>query len=139
MNVRPDWDEWALNLARVAATRAACTRRQTGAVILDRAHHVVGVGYNGVPSGDLHCTDGGCPRGRFTYAELPPYGSYADCTAVHAEVNAIRNSVADIREATCYVTSEPCASCYSALIKAGLVRAVWSEPGTIVSRKLIRA
>lgn len=61
---RPDWHEYGLNLARAAATRGDCTRRQVGAVILDAQHRVVSVGYNGSYPGGPSCLGGDCPRGR---------------------------------------------------------------------------
>lgn len=61
---RPDWHEYGLNLARAAATRGDCTRRQVGAVILDAQHRVVSVGYNGSYPGGPSCLEGQCPRGR---------------------------------------------------------------------------
>lgn len=61
---RPSWDEWAFGLARAAAVRADCTRRQVGAIIVGPGHRYVVPGYNGLPSGQLGCMDGACPRGR---------------------------------------------------------------------------
>lgn len=61
---RPDWHEYGLNLARAAAARGDCTRRQVGAVILDAQHRVVSVGYNGSYPGGPSCLEGQCPRGR---------------------------------------------------------------------------
>lgn len=61
---RPDWIEWALGIADAVATRGDCTRRQVGAVILDRNHWPVAVGYNGSYPGGPSCLKGDCPRGR---------------------------------------------------------------------------
>lgn len=66
---RPTWDEYGMLLASAASTRAACSRRQVGAAILDQDHTVVSMGYNGVEAGRLNCSDGGCPRGR--HYEVP--------------------------------------------------------------------
>lgn len=61
---RPGWHEYGLNLARAAASRGDCTRRQVGAVILDGQRRVVSVGYNGSYPGGPSCLAGDCPRGR---------------------------------------------------------------------------
>ncbi len=62
--MRPNWDEWALGIAKAVSTRGDCTRRQVGAVILDAWHGPVSFGYNGTRPGEPGCLDGACPRGR---------------------------------------------------------------------------
>lgn len=69
---RPSWDEWALGIAEAVATRADCTRRKVGAVILDKDHRIVSTGYNGSPPGGPSCLAGACPRGRHYELEDPP-------------------------------------------------------------------
>ena len=58
---RPSWDEYFLQLARQAATRSTCLRRQVGAVLV-RDRRVLATGYNGAPRGVAHCLDMGCLR-----------------------------------------------------------------------------
>ena len=45
---RPTWDEYFLQLARQAATRSTCLRRQVGAVLV-RDKRILATGYNGAP------------------------------------------------------------------------------------------
>lgn len=89
---RPSRLDYALDVADVVATRAACTRRQVGAVTLDPAGLIIGTGYNGAAAGAVHCTDGGCPRGAMTYEQVPGMlgntGHPVACIALHAEDNA---------------------------------------------------
>ena len=128
MTKRPDWDEYFLNIATAVSLRADCTRRMVGAVIVGEDHRIIEVGYNGSPSGELGClTDGACPRGRFTTAERPPYGSYDDCIAVHAEANAIVLAGRRARGATIYVTDNPCPGCLK-LIKAVGITCIITPP-----------
>lgn len=71
---RPDWDTWGLALAETVALRGDCTRRQVGAVIMDKDHRVIAVGYNGYESGGQSCLAGQCMRGRhYKYTETCPY------------------------------------------------------------------
>ncbi len=58
---RPSWDTYFLQLARQAATRSTCLRRQVGAVLV-RDRRILATGYNGAPRGVAHCLDIGCLR-----------------------------------------------------------------------------
>ena len=60
-NARPGWDRYYLNIAREAATRSNCIRRQVGAVIV-KQKSIISTGYNGTPIGVRNCFDGGCSR-----------------------------------------------------------------------------
>lgn len=129
--LRPTWDEWALALAGAVATRADCTRRQVGAVILDSEHRVVSTGYNGYPSGRPGCaTAGACPRGRKSVAEVAPDAPYVggdagQCDALHAEENAVLWARRDLRGCTLYCTHQPCPNCARFLAGTGIARVVW--------------
>lgn len=123
--MRPSWDEYFLAIADVVKTRAACTRRQVGAIVV-KDNRIVGTGYNGAKAGEAHCAEA-CPRGRLTYEQLPSYGNYSNCIAVHAEANAILQAVPWTYGATLYSTDEPCAQCESLIVSAGIARTVTPE------------
>lgn len=139
--LRPDWDEYFLDIAKAVATRADCTRRHAGAVIVGDDHRIVSTGYNGAPSGELGClTAGACPRGRQTTTDVTPGSSYdtgaGSCIAVHAEANAlIYGEYARFKGATIYVVSltpdgslheqqSPCGGCERLIKGAGIARVV---------------
>lgn len=126
MAERPDWDTYFLAGATWAATRADCTRRKVGAVLVNARNEVRGVGYNGAPSGIPGCLSAGaCPRGKLSADECAPNSDYSNCIADHAERNALRH--ADPRElfgSTLYVTDEPCPSCWTLIRATGLRRVV---------------
>lgn len=96
------------------------------AMILDENGYVVGVGYNGAPSGLTHCIDGGCPRLNQGSA---PGSSYDNCVSVHAEINALVNtSSRDSRMGgTLYVNGEPCYSCAKAVANSGISEVVYTS------------
>lgn len=129
--LRPDWDPYFLGNACAIATRADCTRRQIGAIIVDTDHRVLGQGYNGAPPGRPGClTKGACPRGQMSTTEVIPGSSYdtgvGSCIAVHAEINAILDAGGRraCRGATLYITDAPCDGCARIIEAAGIVRVV---------------
>ena len=125
--MRPDWDSYFLALADTVSTRADCTRRQVGCVIV--AHNrIIATGYNGAPSGKPGCASAGaCPRGRSSVASYADGNhDFSDCIAVHAEANALLYADGWLTPgATLYTTAEPCVSCGKLIDGAGIARVVW--------------
>lgn len=124
-------DEYGLALVEVVRQRAACTRAQVGAVILDEAGRIAATGYNGTPAGAVHCTDGGCPRGAFTHEQIAPLlgneGHEVRCVATHAERNAVTWALehqAHLPTCTLYVSKRPCPDCARLLAGVGMGRVV---------------
>jgi dCMP deaminase len=85
-----------------------CSRRAVSAVIVDKRHHIVGMGYNGVPSKMQHCILGGCPRASM---DVKPGTEYSNCLAVHAEANALLHSDYTSDAEYLYVNCAPCFEC----------------------------
>ena len=118
MSNRPSWDDFLKGLAVYWSQMSTCSRRQVGAVVV-KDRMVLGEGFNGIVSGKTHCVDGGCPRGQFSYEDVPAGTDYNDvpCYAIHAEANALYRAGLDAAHgATLYVNAEPCTQC-SALIE----------------------
>lgn len=120
---RQSWDDYFLGLARAASTRATCSRRKHGAVIVhDR--HIVATGYNGAPSGHAHCDEGACPRAQ---SDAPQGHDYESCIAIHAEANALLFSSPQERQgATLYCTGAPCFGCAKLIANSGIAEVVAS-------------
>lgn len=125
-NARPGWDRYYLNIAREAATRSNCIRRQVGAVIV-KQKSIISTGYNGTPIGVRNCFDGGCSR---CNSDAPPGEGYDTCICVHAEQNAIvmaaRHGNA-VEGGTLYTTLRPCFSCLKEAIQAGILEIVFED------------
>lgn len=126
-NNRPNWDEYFLVLAKLAATRSTCLARQVGAVIV-KDKQVLATGYNGSPSGSAHCIDQG-----YCYPGLDDCSASKDMPsrAVHAEANAIAQAAKHgiaIDNASIYVTHEPCISCLKLIISAGIKKIIYEIP-----------
>jgi dCMP deaminase len=103
-----------METARLWAHRGTCNRLRVGAVF-SRSGRVLVQGYNGTPSGMLHCD----------------HQNTEPCTrSVHAEANGIawaaRNGVS-LDGAEVHLTDSPCPSCALLLINAGIVRVVYDR------------
>ena len=124
---RPSWDYYFMQMAQVVAGRSTCLRRQVGAVMV-KDKQILSTGYNGSPSGLLHCDEVGCLRQSLN---VPSGERHEICRAVHAEQNALvqaaKHGVA-IAEADLYVTHQPCVLCTKLLINVGIRRVVYTHP-----------
>ena len=135
---RPGWDEYFMNIAKVAAARGNCSRRQVAAVIV-RDHRVISTGYNGTPRGVRNCCDGGCPR---CSSDAPSGTRLTECLCSHAEENAIVQAACygiAVKDATLYTTYSPCLQCAKMIINAGISEVIYFRRYTIdgVSLKLL--
>ena len=125
MTSRPSPDAYFMGIALAVRSRASCTGRRVGAVIV-RDGRILSTGYNGTPSAMTNCEDAGCHR----CAHPEQYASgqgYDLCICVHAEQNALlaaaRFGVA-VAGCALYTTLQPCFGCLKELIQAD-VRDVW--------------
>jgi len=57
--LRPNWDEYFMQLASLAAKRSNCMKRRVGCVLV-RERRVISTGYNGTPRNLRNCNEGGC-------------------------------------------------------------------------------
>lgn len=124
---RPSWDEYFMNLAKVVKSRADCTRRKVGAIIV-KDFRIISTGYNGAPHGIKNCSEGGCKRcRRRDKGEINWYEYEESCICIHAEQNAIIQAAyqgTSTKGASLYSTTNPCSSCAKMLINAGIKRVV---------------
>jgi dCMP deaminase len=119
VRTRPDWDTYFMEMARLAARRSTCLRRQVGAVVV-KDKRVLATGYNGVPSKIPHCDDVGCLRENL---DVPSGERHELCRGLHAEQNAIIQAAlhgVSIKDATLYCTTLPCIICSKMIINAGI-------------------
>jgi dCMP deaminase len=98
-------DEYYLKILVEVCRRSTCTRRKVGAIITDKQHRILGVGYNGVPRGFVHCNEHSCLG-----AHDKP-GDSDRCMAVHAEVNAVIQCDRLEDAHRIYVSCDPCFTC----------------------------
>ena len=118
-----------MDMAKLVSTWSSCYQenRQVGCVIV-KDKRIITTGYNGAPSGVRSCKEKGeCLRRKLN---IPSGTHHEICYAVHAEQNAIvqagRLNV-NIKDATMYVTHQPCSICAKLIINAGIKKVVYNE------------
>ncbi|MBR8830793.1 MAG: tRNA-specific adenosine deaminase [Chroococcopsis gigantea SAG 12.99] len=135
--LRPSWDEYFLMIAKLAATRSTCLAFGVGAVIV-KDRQVLATGYNGSPSGSIHCTTQGfCYPGLNNCSESGSLPS----RAIHAEANAIAQAAKhgiSTQGASIYVTLEPCLSCLKLIISSGIKSVFYETDFNSGTKVLIR-
>ncbi|HZK10015.1 MAG TPA: dCMP deaminase family protein [Clostridia bacterium] len=117
---RQNWDQYFMNLARLAAARSTCDRAHVGAIVVNKEHRIVATGYNGsVGRKTPHCSEVG-------HAIRDDH-----CIATqHAELNCISYCAKEgISMDGCriYVTHFPCLNCTKALIQSGITSIYYEE------------
>ena len=111
---RPNWEEYALDLALTAATRSEDPYHKVGACALDWEHRVLGLGYNGLMAG----------------RDVPP-NFWEDRDArrpfmIHAETNCL--SLFKATECKILaVTLLPCSSCATMIAAYQIPYVFYSE------------
>lgn len=134
-------DEYYLGIALAVSKRSSCLKRHYGCIIV-KNDEIIATGYNGSPRNETNCCDlGYCKR----LNEPHNSGNYANCSAVHAEQNAmLAASRRDMIGATLYLAGEelintsttgdyeyttmekcePCPICKRMITNAGIKRIV---------------
>ena len=111
------WDDYFMGVALLSAQRSKDPSTQVGACIVSPDKKIVGVGYNGFPTG---CSDDALPwsrEGEFLETKYP--------FVVHAELNAILNSTENLNGCSIFVALFPCNECAKAIIQSGIVEIVY--------------
>lgn len=111
------WDKYFMGVAILSSMRSKDPNTQVGACIVNKKNRIVGIGYNGLPVG---LNDDEFPWGN--------QGDFLDTKypyVVHAEPNAILNSIENLDNATIYVTLFPCHECAKLVIQSGIKEIVY--------------
>lgn len=125
-----------IKMAELVAEQSTCCRLHVGAVLV-KDNRVISIGFNGTPTGQIHCED----NFRRVYEEeyknqFPSYeefmasrafydmhGKWSIENELHAEQNAIsfaaKNGIAT-QDAAVYVTWSPCVHCAKVIVSAGI-------------------
>lgn len=130
------WDEYFMGIAILSSKRSKDPNTKVGACIVNDAHRIISVGYNGMPNG---CDDSLFPWDkREGNLEETKYAYVC-----HSELNAILNSQTNVRDCTLYVTLFPCNECAKVIIQSGIKKIIYLDdkysgtPGDIASKKML--
>lgn len=112
-----------INIAHEIAQASKCVSKHVGAVIV-RDGRILSTGYNGTPAGYTNC----CDHWDGKYTE--EHHLWSKTYEIHAEMNAIIWAAREgirIKDATIYVTLEPCSECSKNIIASGIKRIVYDK------------
>lgn len=113
------WKDYFMAIAFLAAKRSKDPCTQVGACIINKDKKIVGVGYNGMPTG---CSDDEFSWKKGKVAKQETKHLYV----CHAEMNAILNkNAADVKNCTMYVALFPCNECAKIIIQSGIRKVVY--------------
>jgi dCMP deaminase len=133
--LRPGWDEYFMNIAKVVALRSNCMKRKVAAIIV-KDRRVISTGYNGTPRGAKNCNEGGCPRCN----GMAESGTALDeCLCCHGEENAITQAAyhgTPLKGSTLYTTFAPCLLCTKMIINSGIAEVVYNKDYPLNKRAL---
>lgn len=113
--MRPTWDIYFLEMAKVVATRSQCLRAKHGAIIVSNKNRILSTGYNNPPQGLPGCEE----LGKCIIVDRPGYGPSCRNT-VHAEMNALFHLTNREEAYKLYVTGTPCNICLEHILKFGI-------------------
>jgi len=115
------WEEYFMAVAQLSARRSKDPNTQVGACVVNKNKRIIGIGYNGFPTG---CSDDQLPWSR--------EGDLLDTKypyVCHAEMNAITNASnkPDLDGASLYVSLFPCNECAKLIVQVGIKQVVYLE------------
>lgn len=130
------WEDYFMAIAQLSAQRSKDPSTQVGACIVNSQKRIIGIGYNGFPTG---CSDDMLPwdrEGDFLDTKYP--------YVCHAEMNAITNSSnkPQLEGASLYVSLFPCNECAKLIVQVGIKEVIYlsdkyeGEPVFVAARKI---
>jgi len=138
LNANISWDQYFMSMAILVSLRSKDPSSKVGAVLV-RDKKIIGTGYNGFPSG--------CDETQFPWSREVEEKGWLNTKypyVIHAEANALLNTVTLPRDSQLYVTLFPCNECAKLLVQGGITRVTYLEhkyreaEAFIAAEKLLR-
>lgn len=104
---RPEWDDYFMAMAMLAATRSPDAQWKAGTVIVNGDRHIIATGYNGFVPG---LNDDKIPNIR------PDKYNWV----IHSEVAAILHATQSLKDCTLYTNGQPCLECFKKCVHVGI-------------------
>jgi len=133
------WDDYFMSVAFLSAQRSKDPSTQVGACIVDKDKKIVGIGYNGMPTGvnDDEVPWQNSPKEDWLNTKYP--------FVCHAEMNAVMNkNSSSVKDCSIYVALFPCNECAKIIIQSGIRKVYYysdkhhDRPSTIASRFMLK-
>jgi dCMP deaminase len=121
MSASINWDDYFMSIAILVSLRSKDPSSKVGAVLVNN-NKIIGTGYNGFPTG---CDESQLPWDRDIEGEGWLNTKYP--YVIHAEANALLNTVASPKGCSVYVTLFPCNECSKLLIQGGVKEVVFLQ------------
>ena len=128
MALQKDLDRVYLNIAKEISTLSKCVRAKVGSIIV-KDGNILGMGYNGMPSGMDNC----CEESNSDNTEL-----VSKIDVLHSESNAILKAAKmgiSINNSTIYCTLSPCRECSKLIIQSGIKKVIFPVSSFISARQ----
>jgi len=106
-----------MSIAQVMAMRSKDPSTQVAAVVVSQSNRMVGIGYNGFPSG---CNSNALPWDKVGDPLNTKY-----LYVSHAEANALDKSIQDTNGCKLYTTLYPCNQCAIRIIQRGITEVIY--------------
>lgn len=126
-NKQLKWDKTFLKIAKLVSEHSTCIKIKVGAILV-KDKRIISIGFNGVPSGEIHCEDVFSNINKESF--IDEHFKFQQKEEIHAEVNCISFSAKhgiETNNTTLYCTLTPCRDCAKLIIQSGIKRVVYSE------------
>lgn len=113
------WDDYFMAVAFLSAQRSKDPSSQVGACVVSTDKKIVGIGYNGMPTG---CSDDILPWSRIGDTIMDTKYAYV----CHAELNAILNKNSfNVHGCSVFVALFPCNECAKVIVQSKIKEVVY--------------
>ena len=115
--MKNSWLEYFAKMAKTVSEKSKDPSTKVGAIIVDSKNRIAGTGYNGMPLG----------KDTFPWDKTGDWLDTKYPYVIHAEANAILNSVKDVDGCEMVCTLIPCNECAKLIVQAGIKKVYYLD------------